>query len=170
MLTNPRALPQSARSFFEGAGYAFTHIISLIVTAQCFGEGVKAIGLANLIGEGATAMPALLIPAAAAVPLAFAWLSGSGFGATQSLFQFFTGPSAQLGLDPIGVGAVVSISAAAGRTMSPVAAVTLMCGSLTETSPLLLARRVALPLFAGVLVVVAVAAVLLGHGWTTGHP
>src|SRR5439155_369364 len=50
-LTTPSAFPQSARPFFDGAGYAVTHIISLIVTSQCFGEGVKRIGLANVIGE-----------------------------------------------------------------------------------------------------------------------
>jgi DcuC family C4-dicarboxylate transporter len=58
------------------------------------------------------------------------------------------------------VGAVVSLSAAAGRTMSPVAAVTLMCAALTGTDPLALVRRVALPLLAGILAVLLGSAVL----------
>ncbi|HMC90525.1 MAG TPA: C4-dicarboxylate transporter DcuC [Gemmataceae bacterium] len=163
-LTTPSAFPQSARAFFEGAGYAVTHIISLIVTAQCFGEGVRRIGLANVIGEFTKNSPSVLVPSAGILPLAFAWLSGSGMAATQSLFQFFTQPSADLGIDPIRVGGVVSISAAAGRTMSPVSAVALMCGTLTATGSLDLCKRVALPLLAGVAVVIVVALVLVQKG------
>jgi DcuC family C4-dicarboxylate transporter len=66
-----------------------------------------------------------------------------------------------LGLDPMQVGAVVSLAAAAGRTLSPVAAVTLMCAQLTRTNPLELVRRVAVPLLAGMVVVVMVAALLV---------
>jgi DcuC family C4-dicarboxylate transporter len=158
-LTSRGTLRDTARAFFEGAGYAFTHIISLIVTAACFGTGVELIGLDRVVG-GVASVPSLLLPSAGGLPLAFAWLSGSGMAATQSLFRFFTEPATNLGMDPRRVGAVVSIGAAAGRTLSPVAAVTLMCASLTGTSPLELARRVALPLLAGVAVVVLVAWVL----------
>jgi DcuC family C4-dicarboxylate transporter len=59
-----------------------------------------------------------------------------------------------LGLDAVDVGALVSLGSAAGRTMSPVAAVTLMCATLTATNPFTLAKRVALPLLTGMVVVV----------------
>jgi DcuC family C4-dicarboxylate transporter len=160
-LTTRKAVPDTARAFFEGAGYAVTHIISLIVAAQCFGETVKGIGLADLIGDLVRAVPGVLLPSAAGLPLAFAWLSGTGFGATQSLFQFFVKPAVSLGIDPIRVGSVVSIAGAAGRTMSPVAAVTLMCAAMTETNPLVLVRRVALPLLAGLVAVVLAAMILV---------
>src|SRR5262249_23624292 len=98
---------------------------------------------------------------AGVLPLAFAWLSGSGMAATQSLFRFFTAPSTVLGIDAIRVGAVVSIAAAAGRTMSPVSAVALMSGSLTASNPLQLCKRVALPLLAGLVAVVLAALFLV---------
>jgi DcuC family C4-dicarboxylate transporter len=157
-LTAPRAVPGVARAFFEGAGYAFTNIVAIIVTAYCFGQGVEQIGLAALLGRLIEAFPAALLPSAGALPLAFGWVSGSGMAATQSLFEkFFVGPSRHLGIDPAHVGAVVSIGAAAGRTMSPVAAVTLMCASMTGTDPLELARRVAVPLLIATAVMVAAA-------------
>jgi DcuC family C4-dicarboxylate transporter len=153
-LAVPRKAPGIAAAFFEGAGYGFTHIISLIVAAACFGKGVEAIGLARLLGGLIEQAPWLLLPAAGVVPLGFAALCGSGMASTQSLFPFFAEPALRLGIDPGLVGAVVSLAAAAGRTMSPVAAVTLMSGALTGTNPLELARRVALPLLAGVTAVV----------------
>jgi len=62
-----------------------------------------------------------------------------------------------LQVSPLDVGAIVSIASAAGRTMSRVAAVTLMCASLTGTNPFELVRRVALPLLGGMIVVISLA-------------
>jgi DcuC family C4-dicarboxylate transporter len=79
---------------------------------------------------------------------------------TQGLYNFFVGPAQAVGVDPVLVGAAVSLAAAAGRTMSPVAAVVLMCADLTETTPGELVRRVAVPLAAGVLALLLTAALL----------
>jgi len=150
---------QSAAAFFEGAGHAFATIISLIVCAQAFGEGVRLIGLDVLLGQGIVYIPGLLFPLAIGLPLIFAMLCGSGYAATQSLYEFFVTPAQQLGIDPVSVGALVSVGAAAGRTMSPVAAVAMMCGALTGTQSLILVRRVSIPLLGGL------AAVLIARLW-----
>jgi C4-dicarboxylate transporter, DcuC family len=163
-LADRRMALSVAGAFFEGAGYAFTHIISIIVAAACFGEGVRQIGLDRVISQAIAAWPGLLLPAAGFVPLALAALSGSGMAATQSVFEFFAGPALALKVDPAHVGAVVSLGAAAGRTMSPVAAVVLMAASLTETNPVDLVKRVALPLLAGITVVVIVGTILATTG------
>ena len=143
-----------AKAFFEGAGYGFAEVVSLIVAAVCFGKAVDQIGLAALIGDVIQHTPGLLHPAAGLVPLGFAALSGSGMAATQSLYGFYVEPAAALGADPKAVGALVSVGAAAGRTMSPVAAVALMCGKLTGTTSFELARRVAPPLLISLAVVI----------------
>jgi DcuC family C4-dicarboxylate transporter len=145
---------ESARAFFEGAGYALTHIISLIIAATCFGKGVDSIGLAKHFSAFVSHRSSLLIVAAGTIPLTFAWVCGSGMASTQSLFQFFVEPAQALDVSPIDVGAIVSIASAAGRTMSPVAAVTLMCASLTGTNPFHLVRRLALPLLGGMIVLI----------------
>jgi DcuC family C4-dicarboxylate transporter len=150
----PNKARDCVKEFFTGAGYGFTNVVSLIVTATCFGAAIKAAGVAQLLGELIKQSPGLMQPLAAFVPLAFAAVSGSGMASTQSLYQFFHGPSVSLGLDPVSVGAMVSLGSAAGRTMSPVAAVVLMCGTLTGTNPFTLAKRVAVPLFVGITVVV----------------
>ncbi len=142
------------KQFFEGAGYGFTHIVSLIVTATCFGRAIEAAGLAQLLGQWIAASPQLMQPFAAFVPLCFAAICGSGMASTQSLYGFFHEPAIALGLDPASVGAMVSLGSAAGRTMSPVSAVALMCATLTRTNSFTLARRVAIPLLSGMVVVV----------------
>ncbi|MCE9560708.1 MAG: C4-dicarboxylate transporter DcuC [Planctomycetes bacterium] len=142
------------KQFFDGAGYGFANVVSLIVIATCFGNAIEAAGLAKALGLLITGTPELMQPLAGFVPLSFATISGSGMASTQSLYGFFYQPALDLKLDPVDVGALVSLGSAAGRTMSPVAAVTLMCGTLTGTNPFTLAKRVAVPLLVGMIVVV----------------
>ena len=142
------------KQFFDGAGYGFANIVSLIVTATCFGKAIESAGLAAALGQLIAEFPSLMQPLAALVPLAFAAVSGSGMASTQSLYGFFYEPAKALGLDPTAVGSLVALGSAAGRTMSPVSAVALMCATLTGTNPFTLARRVALPLLAGIVVVI----------------
>ena len=154
MAVTPGKARGCVKQFFDGAGYGFANIISLIVTANCFGVAIKDAGLAKALGELIAQFPTLMQPLAAFVPLTFAAISGSGMASTQSLYGFFHDPAVALGLDPVSVGALVSLGSAAGRTMSPVAAVVLMCATLTGTNPFALAKRVAAPLLAGIAVVV----------------
>jgi C4-dicarboxylate transporter, DcuC family len=142
------------KSFFEGAGYGFTNIISIIVIANCFGEGIKMAGLAEHLKSIIEASPKLLQPLSGFVPFAFAWVSGSGMASTQSLYGFFYTPAVALNADPLGVGALVSIGAAAGRTMSPAAAVVFMCATLSGAKAPDLLKRVAPPLLAGLTTIV----------------
>ena len=153
-LANPWVVRGVPKAFFEGAGYAFAEVVSLIVIASCFAEGVKIVGVAKLIGDGIQQVPGMLIPVAGFVPLAFAALSGSGMASTQGLYGFFVDPARALGVDPKEIGAFVSLGAAAGRTMSPVAAVALMAAKLTGTNSFELARRVAPPLLISMAIVI----------------
>jgi DcuC family C4-dicarboxylate transporter len=156
-LSSGRLALGTAQAFCEGAGYAFTHIISLIVAANCFGEGIRLVGVAGLLGDLIQAWPGLLIPTAVLLPLAFAWVSGSGMAATQSLFGFFVEPARAVGVDPVDVGALVSVNSAAGRTTSPVAAVTLMAASMTKATPGQVIRPMWLPVIVGLFVVLILA-------------
>jgi DcuC family C4-dicarboxylate transporter len=144
-----RLTPGTAKAFFDGAGFAFAEIIAIIVAATCFAEGVKQVGVGALIGGVAGASPALLLPAAALLPMIFAAICGSGMAATQGMYGFFVEPSIAQNFNPVQVGSVVALATAVGRTLSPVAAVTLMSAKLTDTNPADLVRRVAIPALAG---------------------
>jgi DcuC family C4-dicarboxylate transporter len=149
----------SARAFFEGAGYSYTHVIAVIVAAATFGSGVEAVGLPDRLGKLTAEYPGLLVPLAAAIPYLFALVCGSGMASTQSLYHFFVDPARAQGLDPVALGALVAAAAAGGRTSSPVAAVTLLCAGMVGAAPLALARRVAVPILCGL------AVTLLARAW-----
>jgi len=154
MLVSGREAKGCMKAFFEGAGYGFANIVSLIVTANGFGTGIEQAGLARHLGDLIAASPGLLHPLAGVVPFGFAWVSGSGMASTQSLYSFFHGPAVALDADPLGVGAMVAVGSAAGRTMSPAAAVVFMCATLSGARGPDLVKRVAGPLLLGLTTIV----------------
>ncbi len=159
VIASPSRFKETASTFFEGAGYGYANIVSLIVVANCFGVAIKNVGIAERLGDAIKLWPDALLPTAGLFSVAFAALCGSGMATAQSLFGFFAEPSLDLDIDPTHTGAIVSIGSAAGRTMSPVAAVTLMCAKMTGTKPMELSKMVVIPLLVSVAVVVALAMV-----------
>ncbi len=134
-----RELQTLTRSFFDGMGAAYASIISLTITAQCFGAGIAAIGLADALLAAARAAGALTL-LAAAFPWALAALSGSGSGpilafAQTFLVQFGAGP------ETVRLAAAACFGGAFGRTMSPVSAVVVYTAGLVGVSPIALIRR-----------------------------
>jgi DcuC family C4-dicarboxylate transporter len=155
-LATPSRAGATAKVYFEGAGYALTHIVSVIAAATCFGAGIKLLHLDAPIRVMIGDRPDLVWPLAGGLSLGFAALSGSGMAATQSLYEIFAFRA--LGTETLlRVGAMTSIASAAGRTMSPVAAVVLTCGKLTDSDSLAIARRVAIPLLVATATTVTVA-------------
>ena len=71
--------------------------------------------------------------------------------------EFFVPAAGSLGLDAIRLGAVTSLAAHFGRTMSPAAAVVMMAARLSGAAPRELIRRVAIPLLIGLAVLIAAA-------------
>lgn len=152
----PSMIRTIAKSFFEGAGYAYANIISIIATANSFGKGIESLRLADWIGIWTTKHPGMVWPLAGAVTMLFGVITGSGMAATASLFRFFMqeGASTEHNLT---IGSVVSIAAAAGRTSSPAAAVVLLVSSLLDVKPGEILRRVAPPLVIATAVTASVA-------------
>jgi DcuC family C4-dicarboxylate transporter len=148
MLTAPRALSAATGQFFQGQGFAYAHIISLIVAALTFVEGLKQSGLMTLAIASLAGRSALAVPAAVVVPGSMALLTGSGMAPSVTFIEAFLPHAPSWGVDGVGLGMIASQSAAIGRTCSPAAAVVMVCAALVGVSPLALLRHAAGPLVA----------------------
>jgi DcuC family C4-dicarboxylate transporter len=146
-----------AAAFFEGAGYGYTHVISLIVVASTFAAGVELSGLIRLLLEAMSAWPKSALVVAPVASWFLAFVAGTGIAPAVSIMEFFVPAARSLGLDAIRLGAVTSLAAHFGRTMSPAAAVVMMAARLSGASPRELIRRVAVPLLIGLTVLIAAA-------------
>jgi DcuC family C4-dicarboxylate transporter len=143
------------KAFFDGMGSAYASIISLTITAQCFGAGVAAIGLADALLRMASAGN-LLVPLSAGFPWGLALLSGSGSGPILAFAQTFLTQLTSADR-PVTLGAIACLAGAFGRTMSPVSAVVVYGSGLVGVSPILVVRKLLPALLAGAAVAFAVA-------------
>lgn len=154
-LVSWREIETVTKSLFDGMGTAYGGIISLTITAQCFGAGIGAVGLADILLEKAHATDTLGL-LAGGFPWALATLSGSGSGPILAFAQTFL-----VGLDgseaSVKLGALACLGGAFGRTMSPVSAVVVYSAGLVDVAPIELVKRLLLPLLAGAAVAMAVA-------------
>lgn len=148
-----RHLSRLTLEFFEGMGYAFAKVISLILAAACFLAGLEALGAidkltALLAYDGSVA--AILTPI---ITWGLAVISGSGTAPSVAFSQaVLPGIVASTGLAAaILLGVSGAIGASIGRTMSPVSAVMLFTSTLAEVPPAALVKLVTMPLLAALL-------------------
>ena len=128
-------LSELTSEFFQGMGFAFAKVISIILAAACFIGGLKALGvIESLAGVLASshAIAAILSPA---VTWSIAVLGGSGTAASVAFSQSMLPMLAQIDVpQAVDLGVAGAIGANVGRTMSPVAAVVLFTSALTDVS------------------------------------
>ncbi len=139
----------------EGAGYAYTHVISLIVVASTFAEAIRLSGLIELLIHAIAPWPILVMVVATIAPWFLAFVSGTGIAPAVAVMEFFVPEAASMGLEPVQLGTLAALGAHFGGTMSPAAAVMMVASRLPQSSARELIREVAIPLFVG-------GAVLLG--------
>ncbi len=146
-----RQLQAISKEFFEGMGRAYASVISLTITAQCFGAGLTAIGLTQsllaLVGTDRT----LGVLLAIVFPGVLAMLSGSGSGPVLAFAQSLL-PHLDESHQPVRIAAIACHSGSFGRTLSPVSAVVIYVAGLVGVDPRELLQHVWRPLLAGALV------------------
>jgi DcuC family C4-dicarboxylate transporter len=156
-LTSLPVAGQITSAFFEGAGYAYTHVISLIVAASTFAEGIRLSGLIEVVIKALIAWPGAAMIVATAAPWSLAFVAGTGIAPAIAIMEFFVPVAGTLGIDPIRLGTLSAMGAHFGRTMSPAAAVVIMSARMSDTNAWDLIRLVAGPLLAGGIVLLTVA-------------
>ena len=159
-LISRKATGGLASAFFEGTGYAYYHVISLIVAASTFAEGIRLSGLIELMIASISGWPRLAMVMAMVAPWCLAVVSGTGIAPAVAVMEFFVPAAGSMGLDPTRLGTLAALGAHFGRTMSPAAAVVMVAASLSQARASQLIREVAPALFVGGLVLLAAA--LLG--------
>jgi C4-dicarboxylate transporter, DcuC family len=159
-LASPRSIRILVGSFFEGASYAYQHVISLIVAASTFAEAVRLSGLIAIVIRSIAGWPELAMTAGMVASWGLAVISGTGIAPAVAVMEFFVPAAGSMGLDPVRLGTVSALGAHFGRTMSPAAAVVMVCSTLSNGRAMDLIRQVAPAL--GVGGAVLIAAALLG--------
>ena len=99
-LASPDSIRTFAPTFFEGAGYAYHHVISLIVAASTFAEGVRLSGLIAVVIRGIARWPDLAMTAGMVAPWCLAVVSGTGIAPAVAVMEFFVPAAGSDGARP----------------------------------------------------------------------
>ena len=148
-LTAPHCANGLTAAFFDGAGYAYTHVVSFIIVATTFAAGVAATGLIERAAALLAGAPAALTLASAGLPMSMAVVTGTGIGTGVPLIKILVPLADRAGADPLRIGALVAVFAQFGRTCSPVAPIVMLAATVTGVRPLRILRRVAPALLIG---------------------
>ncbi len=149
--------------FFKGMGSMFASIVSLLVCADVFAQGLQIIGAVDFIihtvqaagfGFGnMTVVMALLVCVTAA-------LTGSGVAAFFSFSGLAPGIAAKFGESAVSMILPMQLMAGMGRSISPVAGVIIAVSKAGECSPFMIVRRTLIPAAGGMITMLVLNGIL----------
>lgn len=139
---------QTTKEFFRGAGDSFCEVIGLMACAAMFCAGMEQIGLTGALLDAMKNSTSATQVAATAGPFLMSVVSGSGNAASLAFIGTVVPHAPEFGYTITELGGAAQVSAALGRTMSPVAASAIICARLAGVNPMSMAKRNALPTIA----------------------
>jgi DcuC family C4-dicarboxylate transporter len=145
-----------SNAFFKGMGNGFSHIYGIIICSAVFVAGLTSSGLLKAMIGFMSSHPDMAKLTGSLGPFLLAVICGSGDAASVAFNNAVTPHAASFGITPMNLGSSAAIGGTLGRTMSPIAGAAMVaCGLAGINNPMELAKRNALPMIAG-LVVMAV--------------
>lgn len=145
------------KKFCAGMGEGFSHVYGIIICAGIFVAGLNAMGFVQQLIDFMKSNPSIATFIGSVGTFALALITGSGDAAGIAFNQSVTIKAADIGLDPVHLGSVVTAVAGLGRSMSPIAGAAIICATYAKVNPIELAKRNALPTIIAAIVYTIVA-------------
>lgn len=165
LLINFREVSSLTKTFFEGLGYAYIHVISLIIAASCLIAGMEAVGLVQVVVSMVANFDLVAKTISGSMTWLLALLSGSGTAPSVAFSKAVLPSLAKVNQSgAVDLGVIGAIGATFGRTMSPVAAIVIFTTTLVKATPYEIIKRTAPALIAGFIAILIVDAVLQANG------
>ena len=120
-LSNPQ---EFSKKFFDGMGKGYADVLGIIIAAGVFAAGLRATGLIDACVDA---------------------LKDSGDAATLAFNETVTPHAKDFGMTIEGLGGLAFLTGALGRTMSPLAGVTILVSGIAMVNPIDVIKRTAIP-------------------------
>lgn len=154
-LGDAKKVVNSLQLFFDGMGKQFANVVTFIVAGQTFAQGLKTIGVIDVIihgaesaGFGAVAMTIVMV----AIIMVTAILMGSGNAAFFSFANLVPEIAGRMGIAPVMMLLPMQFVAGMSRNISPIAPNMVAIAGVANVSPFTLAKRTAIPMFGGIVI------------------
>lgn len=151
--------------FFEGMGQGFCQVVSLIIAAGLFVEGLKAMGMINVLTnslnniDGAGSILMLFFSVMTGL---IGFISGSGIAVFHSFIKIIPEITDSMGINTILVALPMQLTSNLIRSVSPVSAVVIIVASVLKVSPIDIIKRTSVPIFSGIFVCIGLSLYFFG--------
>ncbi|EKT63809.1 C4-dicarboxylate transporter DcuC [Providencia burhodogranariea] len=154
MKRNFLACCKGVQVFFKGMGGMFTSIVSLLVCADIYAQGMQKIGAIDYLlesvqnaGFGFTSMTIVMTLLVGVTAV----LTGSGVAAFFSFSGLAPSIATKFGTEAVYMILPMQLMAGMGRSISPVAGVIIAVSKAGECSPFMIVKRTMIPAIGGII-------------------
>ena len=140
-----------AKEFFNGMGKGYANVMGIIIAAGVFAAGLRAAGLIDVCVDALKDSNEYARWGGSLGPWIMGVITGSGDAATLAFNEAVTPHAEAFGMTIPGLGGLAFLTGALGRTMSPLAGVTILVSGIAMVNPLEVVKRTALPCFVAVI-------------------
>lgn len=140
-----------SKKFFDGMGKGYADVLGIIIAAGVFAAGLRATGLIDTCVSALKESNDIARWGGSIGPWIMGVLTGSGDAATLAFNETVTPHAKDFGMTIEGLGGLAFLTGALGRTMSPLAGVTILVSGIAMVNPLDVVKRTAIPCIIAVL-------------------
>ncbi|NIF32386.1 transporter [Enterobacter sp. Cy-643] len=158
-----RGCCKGVQSFFKGMGSMFTSIVSLLVCADIYAQGMQKIGAIDYLletvqnaGFGFASMTLVMTVLVGVTAV----LTGSGVAAFFSFSGLAPSIATKFGESAVSMILPMQLMAGMGRSISPVAGIIIAVSKAGECSPFAIVRRTLIPALGGIVAMLVANAIL----------
>ncbi len=133
------------KEFFAGMGKGYADVMGIIIAAGVFAAGLKSAGLIDAAVDALKNSNEYARWGGALGPWIMGVITGSGDAATLAFNEAVTPHAPEFGMTIEGLGGLAFLTGALGRTMSPLAGVTILVSGIAMVSPIEVIKRTIVP-------------------------
>lgn len=141
-LSNPQ---EFSKKFFDGMGKGYADVLGIIIAAGVFAAGLRAPGLIDACVDALKDSNDIARWGGSLGPWIMGVITGSGDAATLAFNETVTPHAKDFGMTIEGLGGLAFLTGALGRTMSPLAGVTILVSGIAMVNPIDVIKRTAIP-------------------------
>ena len=141
-LSNPQ---EFSKKFFDGMGKGYADVLGIIIAAGVFAAGLRATGLIDACVDALKDSNDIARWGGSLGPWIMGVITGSGDAATLAFNETVTPHAKDFGMTIVGLGGLAFLTGALGRTMSPLAGVTILVSGIAMVNPIDVIKRTAIP-------------------------
>ena len=140
-----------SKEFFNGMGKGYANVMGIIIAAGVFAAGLRAAGLIEVCIDALQESNEFARWGGSLGPWIMGVITGSGDAATLAFNETVTPHAEAFGMTIPSLGGLAFLTGALGRTMSPLAGVTILVSGIAMVNPLQVVKRTAIPCFIAVI-------------------